>query len=377
MFRFFRAMLTFFLVAVVAGGAWGDREQNSDRPVERALPGWNTNTAKRTVELQELQAGGPVKDGIPAINNPRFVDVGRAEKWLRPNEPVISLVINGRARAYPLQILIWHEIVNDRVGGVPVIVTFCPLCYSAIVFERVVGEREYTFGTSGMLRHSNLVMYDRETESLWQQITGEAIVGDMVGSTLKSVPAQIVSFEQFRSAYGEGAVLSRNTGFQRNYGRNPYLGYDDISKRPFMYRGQSDGRLQPMEKVVAVTINSESKAYPYTVTEDRRVINDEVGGEPIVVFHDSGAVSALDRRRIARSREVGSTGVFRREVKGQLLSFHYDEGKFYDDQTNSVWDITGRAIEGPLQGNRLAPLTHGDYFAFVWLVFKPETEIYR
>ncbi|MHC4501415.1 MAG: DUF3179 domain-containing (seleno)protein, partial [Planctomycetota bacterium] len=132
-----------------------------------------------------------------------------------------------------------------------------------------------------------------------------------------------------------------------------------------------------MEKVVAVTINSESKAYPYTVTEDRRVINDEVGGEPIVVFHDSGAVSALDRRRIARSREVGSTGVFRREVNGQVLSFRYRDGKFHDGETLSVWDVTGQAIEGPLKGNRLEPLTHGDYFAFAWLVFKPETKVYQ
>jgi hypothetical protein len=377
MFGFLMVALAFLLVAVLAGGAWGDREQNSDGPVERALPGWNTNTAKRTVELQELQSGGPGKDGIPAINNPRFVNVGRAEKWLGLNEPVISLVINGQARAYPLQILIWHEIVNDRVGGVPVIVTFCPLCYSAVVFERMVGEKEYTFGTSGMLRHSNLVMYDRDTESLWQQITGEAIVGDMVGSALKSVPAQIVSFGQFRSAYENGLVLSRNTGFQRNYGRNPYLGYDDISKRPFMYRGQNDDRLQPMEKVVTVTINSESRAYQYTVTQQRRVINDKVGGRQIVVFHADGAASALDGPEIAASREAGSTGVFDRRLDEQLLSFRYDEGKFYDDQTNSVWDITGRAIEGPLQGNRLAPLIHGDYFAFVWLVFKPETEIYR
>jgi hypothetical protein len=377
MLGFLKVMLTFFLVAMLAGGVWGDREQNSDGPVERPLPGWNTNTAKRTVELGELQAGGPVKDGIPAINNPRFVDVGRAEEWLRPNEPVVSLVINGRARAYPLQILIWHEIVNDHVAGVAVIVTFCPLCYSAVVFERMVGEKEYTFGTSGMLRHSNLVMYDSQTESLWQQLIGEAIVGDMVGSTLKGIAAQIVSFGQFRSAYKDGLVLSRETGFRRNYGRNPYVGYDDISERPFLFHGKTDGRLPPMEKVVAVTINSQSKAYPYTVTQQRRVINDKVGGRQIVVFHADGAASALDGPEIAASREAGSTGVFDRRLDEQLLSFRYDERKFYDEQTNSVWDITGRAIEGPLQGNRLAPLTHGDYFAFVWLVFKPETEIYR
>jgi hypothetical protein len=343
----------------------------------RELPGWNTNTAKRTVELDELQSGGPGKDGIPAIDKPKFVGPDKAEQWLKAKEPVISLVVDGQAKAYPLQILIWHEIVNDRIGDIPVIVTFCPLCYSAIVFERTVDGKEYSFGASGMLRHSNLVMYDRQTESLWQQLTGETIVGDMVGSTLKSIAAQIISFEQFRAAYKDGLVLSRETGFRRNYGSNPYVGYDDISKRPFLFRGKTDGRLPPMEKVVAVTIDGQSKAYPYAVTRQRRVVNDKVGGRQVVVFHTDGAASALDRPKIAGSREVGSTGVFDRKLDEYLLSFRYDEGRFYDDQTDSVWDITGRAIEGPLNGRQLTPLAHGDYFAFAWLVFRSETKIYR
>jgi hypothetical protein len=342
----------------------------------RLLAGWKTNIAKRSIDLNELQGGGPGKDGIPAISNPGFVKASKAEQWLKPVEPVVSLVINGQARAYPLQILIWHEIVNDRVGEMPVIVTFCPLCYSAIVFERRLDGKEYSFGTSGMLRHSNLVMYDRQTESLWQQITGEAIVGDMVGSTLRSIAAQIISFEQFRATYKDGLVLSRETGFGRDYGRNPYVGYDDISKKPFLFHGKTDGRLGPMEKVVAVTIDGQSRAYPYAVTGQRRVINDKIGGRRIVVLHAEGAASALEKPRIAGSREVGSTGVFDRKLDEQLLSFRYQEGKFHDEQTGSIWDITGRAIEGRLKGQRLSPVVHGDYFAFVWLVFKPETEIY-
>lgn len=364
----------------VAMGASDNHTQGSGSPEvirERELPGWNTNTAKRDIELGELQSGGPGKDGIPAIDKPRFVEPSEAQKWLKPVEPVISLVVDGRAKAYPLQILVWHEIVNDRIADVPVMVTFCPLCYSAIVFERRADGKDYSFGTSGMLRNSNLVMYDRQTESLWQQITGEAIVGDMVGATLKSLPAQIISFEQFRAVHKNGLVLSRDTGFRRSYGRNPYVGYDDVSKRPFMFHGKIDGRLPSMEKVIAVTINDQSKAYPYTITQEERVINEKVGGRAIVVFHDEGAVSALDRARIAGSRQVGSTGVFGRKLDGQLLSFRYDEGKFYDDQTNSIWDITGRAIEGPLKGEQLAPVAHGDYFAFVWLVFRPETQIYQ
>ncbi|MHC4646506.1 MAG: DUF3179 domain-containing protein [Planctomycetota bacterium] len=366
----------FLLMLTPTASTGAETESHTGPASARGLPGWNTNTAKRTVELDELQAGGPGRDGIPAIDKPKFVRGENPGKWLKAKEPVISLVVDGQAKAYPLQILIWHEIVNDRIADVPVMVTFCPLCYSAIVFERTADGKEYSFGTSGMLRHSNLVMYDRQTESLWQQFTGEAIVGDMVGSTLKGIAAQIISFGQFRSVYKDGLVLSRETGFRRNYGRNPYVGYDDVSQRPFLFRGETDGRLPPMEKVVAVTIDGQSKAYPYAVTRQRRVINDTIGGRHIVVCHAEGAASALDKPKIAGSREVGSTGVFDRKLDEQLLSFRYDEGKFYDDQTDSVWDITGRAVEGPLKGKQLTLLPHGDYFAFAWLVFKPKTKIY-
>ncbi len=344
---------------------------------EDKLPGLKTNTAKRTIELHELVPGGPGKDGIPAIDKPVFVNSESAQGWLGPNEPVISVVVNDQSRAYPLQILMWHEIVNDTIAGIPVTVTFCPLCYTANVFDRRVQGRTYTFGVSGMLRHSDMVMYDRQTESLWQQISGDAIVGDMVGSQLERLPAQIISFEQFRSAYKQGRVLSRDTGFRRNYGQNPYVGYDDISKTPFLFRGKTDGRLKPMEKVVAVSLAGSDKAYPYSVTKECRVINDKIADVPIVVFHDDGAVSALDKKSIRASRNIGSTGVFDRRIDDQLLVFYYKDGSFYDEQTKSVWDITGRAVQGPLQGKELTRIVHGDYFAFAWLVFKPGTEIFR
>ncbi|MHC4456226.1 MAG: DUF3179 domain-containing protein [Planctomycetota bacterium] len=352
-----------------------------DRPrnratVERRLPGWNTNTTKRTIQLDELTSGGPGKDGIPAIDNPRFIKPIMAEKWLKPVEPVISVVIKGNTRAYPLQILMWHEIVNDNIRDVPIVVTFCPLCYSANVFDRRLQGREYSFGVSGMLRHSDMVMYDRQTESLWQQFTGEAIVGDMVGSSLRAIPSQIISFEQFKNAYKTGLVLSRRTSFRRDYGRNPYAGYDDINNKPFMYKGKEDSRLKPMEKLVAVNINNISKAYPYSATRQKKVINDEVSGESIVVFHTQGAVSALDKPQIASSREDGSTGVFNRKVDNQILTFSHNSTALVDEQTTSTWDITGKAVSGPLKGKTLSPVAHGDYFAFAWLVFKPETEIY-
>ena len=274
-----------------------------DEP-ERALPGFTTDTSKRSIDLGELRAGGPPKDGIPSIDDPQFI-APEAADWLEPQEPVVALEVEGEARAYPLQILTWHEIVNDRIGGVPVAVTFCPLCYSAIAFDRRVetggAPRTLEFGVSGFLRKSDMVMFDRQTETLWQQITGEGIVGEMTGTQLRVIPAQIVSFEQFRSAYPGGRVLSRDTGHARDYGRNPYTGYDDIDQHPYLYDGPPDDRLRPMEKVVALKLDGAEKAYPYGLTRERRVVNDTVGDLPLVVFHADGAVSALDAAAIADS----------------------------------------------------------------------------
>lgn len=341
------------------------------------LKGWKTNTRKHSIDLSDLMSGGPQKDGIPALTEPRFVPASEASRWLKPKEPVIVVVLEGQARAYPLQILIWHEIVNDRIGSLPIAVTFCPLCYSALVFDRRVGDKELRFGVSGLLHNSDMVMYDRETESLWQQFTGEAIVGDFTGTTLQQIPAQIVSFEQFSESYNQGMVLSRETGYRRNYGRNPYVGYDDISQRPFLYRGKLDSRLAPMERLVTLSIGDTDKAYPYSVTKKLRAVNDEVGGQPIVIFHAPGAVSALDQDEISASRQVGSTGVFDRRLDGLTLTFAYQNGQFADQETNSAWNVTGQAVEGKLKGRTLRPIPHGDSFAFAWLAFKPSSEIYR
>ncbi len=350
--------------------------QSTDEVSER-LQHWETDWSRHTIDLSELKPGGPPKDGIPAIDDPQFVSVEDARAWIAPQEPVIALELRGEARAYPLQILVYHEIVNDRVAGVPVAVTFCPLCYSAIAFRRTVGGEVLSFGVSGLLRHSDLVMYDRKTESLWQQFTGEAIVGDYVGTTLERLPVQIISFAQFTEAYPEGRVPSRETGYDRPYGRNPYAGYDDISNTPLLYDGPTDDRLLPMQKVVAVRISGESKAYPHRLTREEHVIHDEVGGQPVVVFHTGGAVSALAEAVISASREIGSTGVFDPRVGGRMLRFRYEDGQFVDQQTGSVWNITGQSVAGPLEGKQLTPIEHGDYFAFAWFAFRPETQIYQ
>ena len=362
-------------IVSVAPGARAQSSLPPDAPP--ALQQFDTAYSKHNIDLSTLMSGGPPKDGIPSVDDPAFVSVREASRWVAPEEPVILLEHKGTARAYPLQILTHHEIVNDRVAGTPVAVTFCPLCYSALVFERTLDGEPVEFGVSGLLRNSDLVMYDRKTETLWQQLTGKAIVGDLAGRTLTQIPSQIVSFRQFGETHPDGAVLSRDTGHDRPYGRNPYAGYDDIDNKPFAYRGPTDDRLPPMAKVVAVTIGDRYKAYPHSKTEEKRVLHDTVAGRPLAVFHAPGAVSALDAAEIAESKETGSTGVFDRRVDGRTLTFSYvDDGRFEDEDTESTWTVTGKAVDGPLEGTQLDRVQHGDYFAFAWFAFRPDAALY-
>ena len=351
---------------------------------EPVLPGFDTNTARRTIPLSELRSGGPPKDGIPSIDDPQFVAASAAADWLADREPVVLVRLDGEARIYPLQILTWHEIVNDEIGGRPVAVTFCPLCYSAVVLDRRVetpgGLRTLEFGVSGLLRYSDLVLFDRQTETLWQQYTGEALVGDLVGVTLGVLPAQIVSFAQARAAAPGAAVLSRETGHARPYGSNPYVGYDDADQRPFLYDGPPDGRLRPMARVVAVEAGGAFRAYRSETTRRRVALDDTLGGVPVVVIHTAGAATALGAERIAEAREVGSAGAFDRRLdrdgRTLTLTFRAEGGAVRDDQTGSRWTVTGEAVEGPLAGAQLTPLRVHDTFAFAWLAFRPETTLY-
>jgi len=221
-----------------------------------------------------------------------------------------------------------------------------------------------------------MIMFDRKTESLWQQFTGEAVVGDYTGKSLKILPSQIMSFKQFREAYPIGMVLSKETGYERSYGENPYTGYDNINNSPFFIDDLPDARLKPIEKVIGVRLNNKQKAYPYSVTQKKKIINDSISETPIVIFHTGGAKSALDASKISQSREDGSTGVFSRTLDDQILTFTYENGQIKDNQTESIWNISGMATEGPRKGQQLDQLIFGDYFAFAWLVFWPETKIY-
>ena len=337
---------------------------------------WKTDFGKHSVPFSEIMSGGPPKDGIRAIDRPEFVGVDAAASWLKPREPVILFVHGNDARAYPLQILIWHEIVNDTVGDLPVAITFCPLCNTAIAFDRRVQQKTLDFGTTGKLRFSDLVMYDRQTESWWQQATGQAIIGTFTGAQLTPLPAQTISWKTFRETFPGGKVLSRNTGYNRSYGENPYVGYDDVNSSPFLYRGPKDPRLRPVERVVTVSLAGEDVAYPFSALEKVRVVNDTVGGQKIVVLFEKGVASALDGHSIPESRDVGTAGVFERTVNGKVLTFAAAGGRITDAQTGSTWTIVGTATAGPLAGAHLVPVVHGQHFWFAWAVFRPKTRIY-
>jgi hypothetical protein len=337
---------------------------------------WKTDFSRHTVPLEDIMSGGLPRDGIPPIDNPTFVSPAAADAWLQNREPVVVIERQGIAKAYPLQILIWHEIVNDTIGQEPIAVTFCPLCNSAIAFKRQLDTTVLDFGTTGRLRFSDLVMWDRQTESWWQQLTGEAIIGALAGKRLELVPASIVSYGAFKQTYPDGLVLSKDTGFRRAYGQNPYQGYDDIDSAPFLFRGPRDKRLPPMERVVALTVSGIDKAYPYRRLSDKRVIYDTVGTQWLVVLFSPGTASALDQSSIAQSRDVGATGVFVPELDGRPVTLVAQGEHFTDQETSSTWNVLGKATAGPLAGRQLTPIVHGDHFAFAWLVFKPQTQIY-
>lgn len=248
----------------------------------------------------EILSGGPPKDGIPALDGPQFVHASK-ETRIADREPVITVVLDGhQARAYPIRYLTWHEIVNDRIGGSPVTVTFCPLCNSAMVFDGRVRGRVLTFGVTGKLRNSDMVMYDRETQSWWQQAQGIGIVGEMTGTELRQLPSWMESWAEFKDAHPQGLVMAEPT-YPRDYGRNPYRGYDSLT-RPFLYSGDPPPHGIPaLERVVRVG----NRAWPMT----RLAEVQEVTEAGVTIRWRAGQASALDTAQIAKGRDVGSIRV--------------------------------------------------------------------
>lgn len=314
------ALLLFCATAVSADPSlWRDEWPRTDFSVT-SIGNWS-----------EVRSGGPPKDGIPTIDKPEFVPVSAAA-GLGMTEAVITVELPGkRPRAYPLRYLIWHEIVNDRIGNRPVAVTYCPLCNSGLVFDRRIPGRLLSFGVSGKLRNSDMIMYDRETESWWQQATGEAIVGQLTGAQLTALPAWMEGWDQFRKRNPDGLVMAE-PNFARDYGRNPYRGYDS-ARRPFLYDGALPPHgIQPLERVVRVG----ERAWPLT----RLCAAGRLSEAGVVIVWSAGQASALDAGRVDKGRDIGSirvTDSAGRDVVHDVM-FAFAFHAFWPD---GIW-MTGR-----------------------------------
>ena len=346
---------------------------------------WKTDLSLHSVDLYEIQIVLP-KGSFPTLDYPKFVGKELGLSNFHPKEPVIAIEINGQAKAYSLNILTMHEISNDVLAGVPILVTYCPLCNSGIVYHRKLNynKKDYLleFEASGMLRKSDMVMLDRNTETLWQQLIGTAIVGELDQASLEVLPSLIISVEEFFLRYPFGEILAKNTGYpnsELHYGKNPYKEYDSENGKPiakFFDSSNIDNRLPPMERVIDIENDGDYKIYTFTNIEAAGVINDDFKTSKVVLFHQSGTVSVLDQEEISTSKDVGSVVVFSRVLDGTTLTFVKEDGVFKDNQTNSTWDITGYCTDGKLKGKQLKIEPHSNHFAFAWLAFYPDTEIF-
>jgi len=317
-----------------------------------------TDGLKHIVPLDKIRSGGPPMDGIPSIDNPQFVEASDAN-FVSDDDIVIGLEINGETKAYPLSILVWHEIVNDNVGGIPVAVTYCPLCFTNQVFERTINGQQVEFGTSGKLYNSNLVMYDRLTESYWSQALGTAIVGELAGDELKKIPFDVITWKDWKTLHPNSLVLTTDTGHLRPYGVDPYGSYYTDPRILFPVENKDD-RLPPKTLIVGFHQGNIYKAYRQNDIESSHVIND-------VIF---------DKSILLISQFSGNARAFDRTVNDQVLEFEYLDGKLVDLQTQSKWSYEGIAISGPLEGMELTRMAIDPGFWFEWVAFHPDTDLF-
>ncbi|HHO55426.1 MAG TPA: DUF3179 domain-containing protein [Trueperaceae bacterium] len=397
----------------------------------RAMQEIGVDASISNIPIDEVLSGGPPPQGIPGLGfsgdwkgaaeasrqEPIFVPQNVAKQWIGEDEPIAVLSIGDETKAYPIQILTWHEIINDTIGGRPVTVSFCPLCNSTIAFDRriplsqaaldnlltinpdvelsdpskeflakykdlgedadsIVKLAEVTFGVSGMLYNSNLLMFDTVSSTLWSQILAQGNVGTLTNTQLLRIPTQILSFSELQESFPKALVLSRDTGHSRRYGSNPYVGYDLVDSRPFLFDKLVDDRMLAKTRIVSVEIADEAVAYKYETLAENNLVNDLIADKPIVVFWQAGLNSALDASQIKNSKDVGEVGVFSRELNGKVLEFEYKNDVFKDKQTGSTWNILGQAIDGELKGSNLDPIIHDNTLWFAWAAFKPETRVY-
>ena len=344
---------------------------------------WETDFSTASIDLNELAVGIRTldpRDAIPPIDDPGFESVAEADEWLEDDEPGLLVDVEDITRFYPIRILHRHEIVNDVIGDTSVAVTYCPLCNTGIAFDRTLNGEVHRFGVSGLLRNSDLVMWDSITQSLWQQITGEAIVGELTGTRLKPLSSGIVRWADFRDNNPGSDVLSRDQGFGIPYGANPYVAYSSRNA-PIggFFSAELDDRFPALERVVGITVDENDKGYPFSTLSDVRVVNDELSGQSIAVFWGAPSTTdALDSFDVASGTGIGTGVVFDPVVDGQSLTFESPEvDVFVDTETGSTWTLQGLAVEGPLAGTELELLPHRNEFWFAFAAFFPDAAVYE
>jgi hypothetical protein len=317
-----------------------------------------TNGVKHLIPLDKIKGGGPPKDGIPSIDNPIFTDIQNSN-FMSDSDVVIGLEINGESKAYPLFILVWHEIVNDKVGGTPVSVTYCPLCYTNQVFERIIDGQEVEFGTSGKLYNSNLLMYDRLTESYWSQALGMAVKGELSGYQLNIIPFDVITWGDWKTLHSDTLVMTTDTGHIRSYATDPYGRYYTEPRIMFPV-DYSDDRMFPKEIILGFNQDDVYKAYKQNDIESNVVLNDSIGEIPVML------VSLFSQNSRA----------FERTIDDQILDFVYVDNKITDTLTNSKWNYDGLSISGKYEGKQLERIPIEPGFWFAWVAFHPETLVF-
>ena len=320
-----------------------------------------TDGVRHTVPLDDIISVLP-KDQIPAINNPKFISIEEGNKFLADSDLVLGLSIDGDSRAYPHKILNFHEIVNDRFGDRAVAVTFCPLCFTGIAFDPIINGEAVEFGVSGKLYNSDLVMYDRKTETYWSQITGEGIRGELAGQVLTQIPVDTIEWGDWKKVHPDTTVLSKDTGFFRNYASNPYPGYDRSSGLFFRVDNQDDGRLFSKAIVYGVVFDDKAKAYEKDAVIKIGLINDLFADRSLLITFDPES-------KVIR--------IFDREVDGKTLTFENIDGKLVDSETETVWSFSGEALSGTHAGKSLERLDTGPHFWFAWAAFNANSDLFK
>ncbi len=317
--RNFIALPFIFLIAILIFLTGCTSKTISEPSTQEISQGIQVDEAgvKYIVPREKILSGGPPKDGIPSIDNPKFISVQEADAWIEDNELVLAIIHKEIKRVYPLQILVWHEIVNDNIANDPILITYCPLCGSGIAYERTINQEAVEFGTSGKLYNSNLVMYDRKTETYWSQIDGKAIYGELTGQELKPISINTVPWREWKAAHPDSEVLSQDTGFYRQYGKDPYGNYYEDSFLLFPVE-QESSRIHPKTVIFGIEVNGTHKAYKEEDLIKEGIILDEIKGVEIKIERDKSGIVKIT------NMQTGEEIIKERDFWFAWYAFHPD-----------------------------------------------------